>query len=47
MVSTKEPKVHVNCNYIDELQGKFQDVKFERTEKLKIDTLLVLVIKAH
>ncbi|MCA7009810.1 MBL fold metallo-hydrolase [Wolbachia endosymbiont of Tribolium confusum] len=35
MVSTKEPKVHVNCNYIDELQGKFQDVKFERTEKTK------------
>lgn len=33
MVSAKEPQVYVN--YIDELQGKFQDVKFERTEKTK------------
>ncbi|MDR2609653.1 MAG: hypothetical protein LBC06_03610, partial [Rickettsiales bacterium] len=32
---TQECQARVNCNYIDELQSKFQDIKFERTEKTK------------
>ncbi len=35
MVSTQGHQAHVNCNYIDELQDKFKNVKFERTGKTK------------
>ncbi len=35
MVSTQGHQAHVNCNYIDELQDKFKDVKFERTGRTK------------
>ncbi|MDR2977853.1 MAG: hypothetical protein LBU56_00125 [Rickettsiales bacterium] len=35
MVSAKGCQARVNCNYIDELQSKFQNIKFKRTEKTK------------
>ncbi|QOD38560.1 MBL fold metallo-hydrolase [Candidatus Wolbachia massiliensis] len=35
MISIKEHQAHINCNYIDELQSKFQNIKFKRTEKTK------------
>ncbi|MFP3030222.1 MAG: MBL fold metallo-hydrolase [Wolbachia sp.] len=33
MVSFQKHQAHVDCNYIDELQDKFKDIKFERTGK--------------